>query len=129
VCPQPLLGVEGGFSALVLGNNRSSGGSELNSTTQFVVDLSNGDFEGRAAVNGGLRLRSFGLFQNSPCTANVSQEATLVVNGPVDAVDTRLLCGNMIVSNLDDIIRAPSLQTGNSILVRFFSAITLHSRS
>jgi hypothetical protein len=61
VCPQPLLGVAAGFSAFVFGNE-TDGSS--NATT-FSVDLVNGDFESAVAVNGGLRLRGFGIFQHS----------------------------------------------------------------
>jgi hypothetical protein len=97
--------------------NETDGGS--NAIT-FSVDLVNGDFESAAAVNGGLRLRSFGIFQNSPCTAQASQGSTLIVNGPVDVVDTHLFCGNLLVTNQSDVIRPPSFQPGNGVVVQLF---------
>jgi hypothetical protein len=56
--------------------------------------------------------------QNSPCTDQASQGSTLIVNGPVNAVDTHLFCGNLLVANQSDVIRPPSFQPGNGVVVQ-----------
>ncbi|ELR15600.1 uncharacterized protein ACA1_164810 [Acanthamoeba castellanii str. Neff] len=75
----------------------------------YDLDMVNGDVEGRVAVNGGFRVKSFGTAQAYSCpdTANYASMFNLIVNGKMDYSNGQLFCGSSIsLSSMND----PSLR-------------------
>jgi choice-of-anchor A domain-containing protein len=74
----------------------------------------NGDFEAAGAVNGGLRLRNFGVDQAAECTAEENQRFTLVVQGgTLDYANGQLFCGNLLASADVQVLSLPSFVSGS----------------
>jgi choice-of-anchor A domain-containing protein len=108
----------GGFiglnSAFVLGNSSSS-----NNASSFAVDLTNGDVESTIAVNGGIRLSSFGVNQRAVCNATEAAGFGMIVgdSGSVDFTNGRLFCGNLLASANVTIVNLPSFGNGGRLVV------------
>jgi choice-of-anchor A domain-containing protein len=81
--------------------------------------MMNGDFEGKLAVRGGLRLRSFGVNQRAQCTAAESAGFGIVAQGPgsIDFSNGRLFCGNLLASNDSQIVNLPSFANNAGLVV------------
>jgi hypothetical protein len=64
----------------------------------YDLDLPVGDIEGRCAVNGGLKVSSFGTAQNYACanTATDAKKYNLIVNGKMDYSNGQLFCGSSL---------------------------------
>jgi hypothetical protein len=93
--------------------------------------MMNGDFEGKLAVRGGLRLRSFGVNQRAQCTAAESAGFGIVAQGPgsIDFSNGRLFCGNLLASNDSQIVNLPSFANNAGLVVPTHRSIAIVSFS
>lgn len=85
---------------------------------EFDFDMSNGQVEGRVAVNGGLRALGFGMGSRVvPCDAST---AALVVDGAESRINFQggLQCGNLVAEPSARVTALPGFNSGNNRLVR-----------
>lgn len=107
------------FSVILLGNTTAANATGTFNTT--TLDLTNGDFEARAAVRGGVRLRSFGVNQGPVCNLTGSDAAQFgfIVegNGTFDFTNGQIACGSLLVSEGTQVVNLPGFGTSGAGLV------------